>query len=417
MFHLAKIFIPGVATSLLGGKHVKRTRQAYLLTLAWLEILRRHAYDKYCQQPGPHESFEMWERRLLLTSPTASYRGKIVRDFLLTSCSFVRNQRLGNWPGTLDAIDNMCLYFFALGHDNYSWWVPVFLMDMAQLPHRHPAVHANFMEGHFVVQRSEQKFSPMGLDQSQEHSIKLLKEDSGPKGLYGQAEDKAVIELSKAEVLNIIEEFEYASIHTTQSDSIEHPESSVSEQQRFLNQLKSLLELVDQEIIINPYGETGNQLVTLDTGEYMDPEVSKCIQELLTIGKAMYSKFVKERIEDCTTPLSDVIPKANLYTFLQPPPVNLDKGTDKLASCKASAAIVTQMFVSLQARPDSNMDEFFMHENSRDPPSLSNKGKLRAGTKSQILNCLPGMPACGRNPTVKQASVVILDMPAVVRII
>ena len=416
MFHLAKIFTSGVAASLLGGKHVKRTRQAYLLTLAWLEILRKNAYDKYCQQPGPHESFEMWEQRLLATSPTACYWGKIVRNFLLKSCCFVHNQRLGNWPGTLDAIDELCPYFFALGHTNYSRWVPVFLRDMTQLPHCHPAVHANFMEGNFVVQRSDKKFSLMGLDQSQEHSIQLLKEDSGPKGLYGQVEEKMVIELSRAEVLRVIEEFEYASTQTTQSD-IEHPESSVSEQHRFLNQLQSLLELVDQEIIINPYGETGNELVTLDTGEYMDPEVSKSLQELPTIGKSMYLKFVKERIEECTIPLSDVIPKAKLYTFLQLPPVKLDKGTDKLASCKASAAIVTQMFVSLQARPDSNMDEFFMHENSRDPPSLSNKGKLRAGTKSQILGCLPGMPAHGKNATVKQASVVILDMPAVVHII
>jgi hypothetical protein len=174
---------------------------------------------------------------------------------------------------------------------------------------------------------------------------------------------------------------------------------------------------VDQEIIINPYGGTGDQLVTLDTSVYVDPEVSKCLQDLPTVGKAMYSKFVKERIEDCTTPLSDVIPKAKLYTFLRPPPANLEKGTDKLASCKASAAIMTQMFVSLQARPDSNMDEFFMHENSRDPPALSNKGKLRAGTKSQILGCLPAMTARERNSRVKQASVVILDMPAVVHII
>ena len=417
MFHLAKIFTPGVAASLLGGKHVKRTRQAYLLTLAWLEILRRNAYEKYCQQPGSHDSFEVWQEHLLSTSPTAYYWGKIVRDFLLTSCRFVRSQRTGNWPGTLDAIDDLCPYFFALGHTNYSRWVPVFLRDMEQLPHRHPAVHANFMEGHFVVQRSEKKFSLMGLDQSQEHSIKLLKEDSGPKGLYSQAKEKIIIELSRPEVLRVIEEFEYASIHTTQSDNNEHPESSTSEQQRFLNQLKSMLELVDQGIIINPYEETGNQLVTLDTGEYMDPEVNRSLQELPAIGKAMYLKFTKERLEDCTTPLSDVIPKANLYTFLHRPPVNLGKGADKLASCKSSAAIITQMFVSLQARPDSNMDEFFMHENSRHPPSLSNKGKLRVGTKSQILACLPGMPARGRNSRVKQASVVILDMPAVVHII
>ena len=293
----------------------------------------------------------------------------------------------------------------------------MFLRDMAELPHRHPEVHAKFMEGHFVVQRSEKKFSLMGLDQSQEHSIKLLKEDSGPKGLYGQAEDKAVIELSRAEVLRVIAEFEYASTHTTQSESIEHPESSISEQQRFLNQLNSLLELVDQGTIVNPYGETGSHLVTLDTGEYMDPEISKCLQELPTTGRAMYAKFKKERIEDCTTPVSDVIPKASLYTFLQPPPANLNKGPNKLASCKASAAVVTQMFVSLQARPDSDMNDFFKHENSRDPPSLSNSGQLRAGTKSQIVGCLPGVPARGKNSAVKDASVIILDMPAVVHIV
>jgi len=42
---------------------------------------------------------------------------------------------------------------------------------MAELPQHHPEVYAGFM-----VQRSEKKFSLMGLDQSQQHSIKLLKE-------------------------------------------------------------------------------------------------------------------------------------------------------------------------------------------------------------------------------------------------
>lgn len=95
----------------------------------------------------------------------------------------------------------------------------------------------------------------------------------------------------RTEVLRAIEEFEYASTHTTQSESTEHPESSVSEQQRFLSQHGSLLELVDQGTVISPYGETGNHLVTLDTGEYMDPEVSKSLQELPTTGRAMYAKF------------------------------------------------------------------------------------------------------------------------------
>jgi len=99
---------------------------------------------------------------------------------------------------------------------------------MAELSQHHPEVYARFM-----VQRSEKKFSLMGLDQSQLHSIKPRRGDSGLKGLYGQAEDKVVIELSRAEVLRVIDEFEYASTHTTQLESIEHPESSTSEQQGF----------------------------------------------------------------------------------------------------------------------------------------------------------------------------------------
>ena len=88
---------------------------------------------------------------------------------------------MGNWPLTLTACDDLCPWFFAFGHTNYARWMPVFLKDMACLPETHPSVHEAFMEGKFVVQRSDKKFSLMALDQSQEHSIKFPKEDSGAK--------------------------------------------------------------------------------------------------------------------------------------------------------------------------------------------------------------------------------------------
>ena len=52
----------------------------------------------------------------------------------------------------------------------------------------HREVHEAFMAGKFVVQRGDKKSSVMALDQSQEHSIQFLKEDSGAKGLCGQQE-------------------------------------------------------------------------------------------------------------------------------------------------------------------------------------------------------------------------------------
>ena len=60
---------------------------------------------------------------------------------------------------------------------------------------------------------------------------------------------------------------------------------------------------------------------------------------------------------------------------------------------------------------------FFKYKNQREPPSQSDRGKLRSGTRSDILGSLPGMPGPGRTLAAREASVVVLDMAAVVHII
>ena len=96
MFSLAKVFTPGVAVSLLAGKHVKRTRYAYQLTLAWLHVLKVQAYDEYCHEGyGPHVTLEMWEKELVRNYPTICY-WTTMREFLLINCRFVRGHRSGD---------------------------------------------------------------------------------------------------------------------------------------------------------------------------------------------------------------------------------------------------------------------------------------------------------------------------------
>ena len=173
-----------------------------------------------------------------------------------------------------------------IGHTNYARWMPVFLKDMACLPETHPSVHEGFMEGKFVVQRSDKKFSLMALDQSQEHSIKFLKDNSEAKGLYGQPEAKEVIALSKPEVLRVIDEFENAVLSASNKEvNLEHPESSVAEQNNFLKDLKALLNLVKEGTVVNPFKETGPELVTLDTGEVMDQVIVNCFRESPTSAR------------------------------------------------------------------------------------------------------------------------------------
>ena len=131
----------------------------------------------------------------------------------------------------------------------------------------------------------------------------------------------------------------------------------------------------------------------------------------------MFTEFATDRFEEASKPLSDVIKKPNLYTFSNRPPADLKKGADKLGSAKANAALVTKLFLSLQARPEADIYAFFKHENQREPPSFSDQGKLRQGTKSDSIACLPAIPAPGRSKAVKEATVVILDMAAVIHII
>ena len=191
IFALAKIFNSGVAASLLSGKYVKRTWYAYQLTLAWLHLLKLQAYEEYCQEGyGPHGDVGESIRN---NAPTASIANRLnVRDYLMINCRLSRGQRVGNWPMTLNAFKDLCPWLFAFGHTNYARWEPVFLKDMANLPDTHPAVHEAFMKGKFVVQRGDKKIALMALDQSQEHSIKFLQEDSGSKGLYAKQEEKEI---------------------------------------------------------------------------------------------------------------------------------------------------------------------------------------------------------------------------------
>ena len=317
MFYMAGIFPPGVARSLLGGKFIKRTRYAYQLTAAWLYILEERAYKSYLDQSiGPHEPFEIWEKRMIKNCPT--FRFWITcRNFIHLELRFVRGQRSGDWKLTIDSLKLKCRWCFAFGKTNYARWLPVFLRDMLLLETQHPLVHKAFNNGLFVVQRSTTKFSLMAMDQNQEHCIKFTKHEGGPKGLYGQTEEQDVIEISRPGILRAIQQFEDQLDGVNQANkSIKaHPESSEAEQKKFINHLSSLLRLVDEEKIINPFCENNNELITLDTGEIMDSEIAACLEAVEELGETMMREYVVSRIEKAEKPVTDTISRPGLYTF------------------------------------------------------------------------------------------------------
>ena len=127
---------------------------------------------------------------------------------------------------------------------------------------------------------------------------------------------------------------------------------------------------MNENKVVNPFSELEPELVTLSTGEVMDPVIANCLRDAKMIGATSYDEFVRDRIEKAVKPLSDTIPKVNLYTFQNRPPADLHKAPSMLSAAKFDSSLITRFYLSLQARPESDQDDFFKHENFRDPPSL-----------------------------------------------
>ena len=164
---------------------------------------------------------------------------------------------------------------------------------MALVETRHPAVHQAFCQGLFSVQRGNAKFSLMAMDQNQEHCIQFLKDDGETKGLYGNPEEKEVVEISRAGILRALEEFELTELEIkSKSKNAEHPESSKAEQFKFLRHLQFLLNLFKDNRITNPFKELEPDLVTLDDGEIVDPQVAYCMRVVEETGAAMRNEYI-----------------------------------------------------------------------------------------------------------------------------
>ena len=58
------------------------------------------------KQSGP-EPMEIWEKRLVNNVPTICC-WTTVREYLLINCRFIRGQRVGHWPLTVNSCNELC---------------------------------------------------------------------------------------------------------------------------------------------------------------------------------------------------------------------------------------------------------------------------------------------------------------------
>ena len=92
----------------------------------------------------------------------------------------------------------------------------------------------------------------------------------------------------------------------------------------------------------------------------MDSEVANCLGMIEESEEGMMREYVDMCIEKAEKPVSDTLTRPGIYTFNNRPPVRPSGDNN---SGLNGIQLVTQMFTSLQARPEATMLDFFAHEN------------------------------------------------------
>ena len=72
---------------------------------------------------------------------------------------------------------------FSLDHHSYARWLPVHIREMSTLHRNHSKLYEEFGNEKFAVQKTDQKFSKIGLDHNHEQMNSKIKGAVGAIGL------------------------------------------------------------------------------------------------------------------------------------------------------------------------------------------------------------------------------------------
>ena len=127
------------------ASHLIRTRHAHQISVLALSKLQQNAF---LQSEGPHDEStkEAWRQAIITKSPIFLYWDTILKMEIL-GLIFVRAQREQDFPLYVESLKAIVHWFFALDHQNYARWIPIYIHDMPT---------SVFQEcGHWVIQKNK----------------------------------------------------------------------------------------------------------------------------------------------------------------------------------------------------------------------------------------------------------------------
>ncbi|CAG2204085.1 unnamed protein product [Mytilus edulis] len=139
------------------------------------------------------------------------------------------------------------------------------------------------------------------------------------------------------------------------------------------------------------------------------------IRKIEKIGKTQYEKYIEDRLIKRTVPIFEPIKKNALALFRTPHGKTVSAMKDKISILKSDVSLFSRLYISCQTR-GGDLEDFFAHENNINPPALSQHGKMRLGTKSDLLSkCLE--PLTTTTCDAPEVDALVIDGAAIVNML
>ena len=112
---------------------------------------------------------------------------------------------------------------------------------------------------------------------------------------------------------------------------------------------------------------------------------------------------------DRTNTVNETVPKNKLRLFSRHLKKRKSPAQQQLLSLKHDRNLFSTLYIACQVR-DAHLDDFFHHENHSFPPSLSDYGNRRFGTKADLLQCLEDLvPHSDSACSQREVHMIIID--------
>lgn len=185
-------------------------------------------------------------------------------------------------------------------------------------------------------------------------------------------------------------------------------------QASFLRHVKALVRTMTD--MGNPFNDTSGDLLVLDTRVIADPTVVESIQMIEKLGQDKCEAFFNDRFIARSISLQETIRKAKLPLFRKHVQKDKSREQKQLKSLKGDRTLFSTLYIVCQVR-QTDMAEFFTHENQSYPPSLSEYGAMRSGTKADLLTCVEDVVTTQYTVLPQEAQMIILDGAAIINMI